>query len=93
MNPDKTSFKTSQRRDRVMATIAALTASVAVNGAVLLCFASTSPAQWLLPTPAVLQRLAHCEAQRTRQSQDECKQQVAAARQAPPKQDLRLAGR
>ena len=91
MNPDKTSFKLSQRRDRVMATIAALTASVAVNGAVLLCFDSTSPAHWLLPT--VLQRLAHCETQRTRPSQDDCKQQVAAARQAAPKQDLRLAGR
>ena len=93
MNPDKTSFKTSQRRDRVMATIAALTASVAVNGALLLCFDWTSPAHWLPPTPAVLQRLAHCETQRTRQSQDDCKQQVAAARQTPPKRDLRLAGR
>ena len=93
MNPDKTLFKTSQRRDRVMATIAALTASVAVNGALLLCFDSTSPSHWLLPTPAVLQRLAHCETQRTRQSQNDCKQQVAAARQAAPKQDLRLAGR
>lgn len=93
MNPDNTSFKTSRRRDRVMATIAAVTASVAINGAVLLCFDSASPAHWLLPTPVVLERLAHCATQRTRQSQNDCKQQVAAAQQAPPKQVLQLAGR
>ena len=80
-------------RDRVMAIIAALTASVGINGAVLLCFDSTSPAQWLLPTPAVLERLAHCETQRSRDSQDHCKQQVAAARPAPTSPDLQLAGR
>ncbi len=93
MQPDNTPFNTTPRRDRLMATVAALTASVAINGAVLLCFDSTSPAQWLVPTPAVLDRLAHCATQRTRQSQDDCKQQVAATRQAPPKQDLQLAGR
>ncbi len=94
MHPDNPSFKTTQRRDRIMAGIAALTVSVAINGAVLLCFDSAAPAQWLLPTPALLERLAHCETQHSRRSQDDCKQQVAAAqRQAAPKQDLRLAGR
>lgn len=93
MNPDHTPFKTTQRRDRVMATLAALTTSVAINSAVLLCFDSTSPAQWLVATPALQERLAHCEAQPTRQAQNGCKQQLAAARPVPQKQDLQLAGR
>jgi hypothetical protein len=94
MTPDPTSFKTTPRRDRVMATVAALTASAAINSAVLLCFDSSSPAQWLLSTPVVLARLARCEQQQhTRQTQDRCKQQVADTRPAPPTQDLQLAGR
>lgn len=93
MTPDPTSFKTTQRRDRVMAIVAAITTSVAINSAVLLCFDSTSPAQWLVSTPAVQERLARCEAQPTRQAQDGCKQQLAAARPAAQKQDLQLAGR
>jgi hypothetical protein len=93
MNPDHTPFKTTQRRDRVMATLAALTTSVATNGAILLCFDSSSPAQWLMATPALQEHLARCEAQPTRQAQHGCKQQVAAVRPAAPKQDLQLAGR
>lgn len=93
MNPDHTPFKTTQRRDRIMAIVAALTTSVAINSAVLLCFDSTSPAQWLLSTPVVLERLARCEQQHNRQTQDRCKQEVAAARPAPQQQDLQLAGR
>lgn len=80
-----------------MATVAALTASAGINGAVLLCFDSASPAQWLLPTPAVLARLAQCETQHKpphkRQAQDDCKQQIAATRPTPNPQDLKLAGR
>jgi hypothetical protein len=93
MNPDTPPFKTIRRRERLMATVAALTASVGINGAVLLCFDSTAPAQWLLPTPAMLERLADCKTQPTRTQQDHCQKQVASARQALPKPGLLLAGR
>lgn len=93
MNLDNTSFRTTSRRDRVMATVAALTASAAINGAVLLCFDSASPDQWLAPTPAVLARMARCDLNPSRQAQDDCKQQIVASRLAPDPQSLQLAGR
>ena len=93
MNPDNNSFRTTPRRERVMATVAALTASVAINGAVLLCFDSASPDQWLAPTPAVLERLARCDLNPSRRAQDDCKQQLVATRLAPDQQSLQLAGR
>ena len=93
MNFHNTSFRTSSRRDRVMATVAALTASVGINGAVLLCFDSASPGQWLAPTPVVLERMARCDLNPSRQAQDACKQQLVATRLAPDPQSLQLAGR
>lgn len=93
MNPDTPSFKTIQRRERAMATVAALTASAGINAAVVFCFDSTSPALWLVPTPAVLERLAHCETRHTRAQQDDCKQQVAAQRPSQKAQAVQVAGR
>lgn len=93
MNLDNTSFRTTSPRDRVMATVAALTTSVAINGAVLLCFDSASPDQWLAPTPTVLARMARCDLNPSRQAQDDCKRQLVASRLAPDPQNLQLAGR
>lgn len=93
MTPDNSAFQTTRRHERTMAAVAALTASVAINGAVLLCFDATSPDLWLVPTPALASSLARCDAKTSRAAQTDCKQQVLAARQASDRQGLRLAGR
>lgn len=93
MTPDNSSFQTTRRHERTMLVVAALTASVAINGAVLLCFDAASPDLWLVPTPALASSLARCEEKSSRAARSDCKQQLVAARQARDKLGLRLAGR
>ena len=47
----------------------------------------------LFRSPAVLERLAHCETRHTRAQQDDCKQQVAAQRPLQKAQAVQVAGR
>lgn len=93
MSPHSESFQTTRPHERLMAAIAALTASVGITGALVLCLSTASPDQWAVPTPAMLAQLSRCEQQPARKLQDECKRQVAAAALAREPQAVRLAGR
>jgi hypothetical protein len=92
MTTDSPSCQTTGPHERLMAAITALTTSVGIAGALVLCFDTASPAQWEVPTPGLLAQLARCEQQRLRNGQDECRRQVATAARAQS-QAIRLAGR
>ena len=67
-------------RERLAASLAALTASVSIAAALVLIFLDASPAVWLVPEPDLSERLAQCERLSARQAREQCKQDVATAR-------------
>ena len=93
MNPDPVPFQTIGNRDRAMAALAALTASIGIAGTLVLSFASTAPELWPRPSAALMAEVAQCDLQNSRAAQTQCKQQVIAAWRAPEKQGRQLARR
>ena len=92
MYTPSTPFQPLDRRERAMVTVAALTASVSVVGALVLSLGSASPESWLTPTTALPVRLSSCDEQQTRQARDCVKQQLVTAALASEKHDLQPAG-
>ena len=90
MKPDIDSFQIVGGSESTVCAVAALTCTVGIFGALVLCFNSASPNTWLLPAPDLMASMAHCDLQRSRAAQDQCKKRVLALNLAPDPQIAQL---
>jgi hypothetical protein len=99
LNPSHTydpSLRAGLRRpmpSRTVRAAAAATMTTALLAALLLAFELAGPAQWIAPTPDVLESLARCDALRERAARQVCAQQLVAAQLDVSRRGVQVAGR
>lgn len=78
-------------RHRLVSTLAALGASLAMLGSLSAFFASASSSPWLPNTPAAIAQAAICDQSQSRVARGTCMQQAVARWQAADRREIRLA--
>jgi hypothetical protein len=76
----KTHYRILSRRERLAIVAAALTASGSVVCSLILVFDDAAPGTWITPTQEVAEGLDHCDHLAARDSREQCKRALAAAK-------------